>query len=69
MGSNAFGFETVDGEHKHAIAHYLEMAKNRRVDLEGMLTHTFSLDDWRGGVHGARHPGRFGCHKSRVRLP
>jgi threonine dehydrogenase-like Zn-dependent dehydrogenase len=47
VGSNAFGFETVDGVRKHAIAHYLELVNDRRVDLDGMLTHTFSLDDWR----------------------
>jgi threonine dehydrogenase-like Zn-dependent dehydrogenase len=47
VGSNAFGFETVDGVRKHAIAHYLDLANDRRVDLDGMLTHTFSLDEWR----------------------
>jgi threonine dehydrogenase-like Zn-dependent dehydrogenase len=47
VGSNAFGFETVDGVSKHAIDHYLDLASDRRVDLTGMLTHTFSLDDWR----------------------
>jgi threonine dehydrogenase-like Zn-dependent dehydrogenase len=47
VGSNAFGFESVDGVRKHAIAHYLEMADDKRVDLSGMLTHTFPLDQWR----------------------
>ena len=47
MGSNAFGVETVDGVRKHAIAHYLDMVKDKRVDLTGMLTHTFALEEWR----------------------
>jgi threonine dehydrogenase-like Zn-dependent dehydrogenase len=47
VGSNAFGVEEVDGVRKHAIAHYLEMANDRRVDLTGMLTHTFALAEWR----------------------
>jgi threonine dehydrogenase-like Zn-dependent dehydrogenase len=47
VGSNAFGFEMVDGVHKHGIAHYLELAGDGRVDLSAMLTHTFALDDWR----------------------
>jgi threonine dehydrogenase-like Zn-dependent dehydrogenase len=47
VGSNAFGFETVDGVHKHGIAHYLDLASDGRVDLSAMLTHTFALDDWR----------------------
>jgi len=47
VGSNAFGFEEVDGVRKHGIAHYLDMVADGRVDLAGMLTHTFRLDEWR----------------------
>ena len=47
VGSNAFGFEEVDGVRRHGIAHYLELVREGRVDLTGMLTHTFVLDDWR----------------------
>jgi threonine dehydrogenase-like Zn-dependent dehydrogenase len=47
VGSNAFGFETVEGERRHGIQHYLDLVADRRVDLTGMLTHTFPLDDWR----------------------
>jgi len=47
VGSNAFGFEEVDGVRKHGIAHYLDLVADGRVDLTGMLTHTFRLDDWR----------------------
>jgi threonine dehydrogenase-like Zn-dependent dehydrogenase len=46
-GSNAFGVEAVDGVRQHGIAHYLDLAAAGRVDLGGMLTHTFRLDDWR----------------------
>jgi threonine dehydrogenase-like Zn-dependent dehydrogenase len=47
VGSNAFGFEEVDGVRKHGIAHYLDMVGDGRIDLAGMLTHTFRLDAWR----------------------
>ena len=47
VGSNAFGHEDVDGVRRHGIAHYLELTRDGRVDLTGMLTHTFALDDWR----------------------
>jgi threonine dehydrogenase-like Zn-dependent dehydrogenase len=47
VGSNAFGIETVDGMRKHAMEHYLDLVQAGRVDLSAMLTHVFSLDEWR----------------------
>ncbi len=44
IGSNAFGVEEVDGRRQHGIAHYLDLVTQGRVDLGGMLTHTFPLD-------------------------
>lgn len=46
-GSNAFGFEEVEGVRKHGIALYLDLVESGRIDLTGMLTHTFRLDEWR----------------------
>lgn len=48
VGSNAFGFEEVNGVRKHGIEHYLDLASSGQVDLTGMLTHQFPLDEWRG---------------------
>jgi threonine dehydrogenase-like Zn-dependent dehydrogenase len=47
VGSNAFGVEEVDGRRQHGIAHYLDLADAGRIDLTGLLTHTFRLDEWR----------------------
>jgi threonine dehydrogenase-like Zn-dependent dehydrogenase len=47
VGSNAFGVEEVDGVRLHGIAHYLRLAEAGRVDLTGLLTHTFRLSAWR----------------------
>lgn len=46
VGSNAFGVEAVDGVRRHAIDHYLALTVDGRVELTGMLTHTFALSDW-----------------------
>jgi threonine dehydrogenase-like Zn-dependent dehydrogenase len=47
VGSNAFGVEEVDGVRLHGIAHYLRLVEEGRIDMTGMLTHTFRLDQWR----------------------
>jgi threonine dehydrogenase-like Zn-dependent dehydrogenase len=47
VGSNAFGIEEVEGVRQHAIQHYLDLVQDGRVDISGMLTHTFRLPDWR----------------------
>jgi threonine dehydrogenase-like Zn-dependent dehydrogenase len=47
VGSNAFGVEEVEGVRRHGIDHYLHLVENGRIDLSGMLTHTFRLDQWR----------------------
>src|SRR5215469_7228906 len=47
VGSNAFGVEEVDGIRMHGIAHYLRLAEQGRIDLTGMLTHVFRLEQWR----------------------
>lgn len=47
IGSNAFGFETFEGERKHAIQHYLDLTEAGRMDLTGLLTHRFRLEEWR----------------------
>jgi threonine dehydrogenase-like Zn-dependent dehydrogenase len=47
VGSNAFGVEEIDGVRKHGIEHYLDLTAAGRVDLTGMLTHTYALAEWR----------------------
>jgi threonine dehydrogenase-like Zn-dependent dehydrogenase len=47
VGSNAFGVEEVDGVRLHGIEHYLRLVQDGRIDLSGLLTHTFRLEEWR----------------------
>ena len=63
VGSNAFGIEEVDGERKHAIAHYLELVAAGRVDLGPMLTHTFRLERWRDAFLAIANQGETGAVK------
>lgn len=63
VGSNAFGVEEVDGQRKHAIAHYLELAGTGRVDLRPMLTHTFPLERWRDAFSALADQGASGAVK------
>jgi threonine dehydrogenase-like Zn-dependent dehydrogenase len=63
VGSNAFGIEEVEGVRKHGIAHHLDLVAEGRIDLTGMLTHTFSLDDWREAFSTLIHQGDTGAIK------
>jgi len=46
VGSNAFAQEEFDGVRQHAIAHYLELVRDGRIDITPMLTHRFALPEW-----------------------
>jgi threonine dehydrogenase-like Zn-dependent dehydrogenase len=63
VGSNAFGIEEVDGRRQHGIRHYLDLVADNRVDLTGMLTHTFRLDEWRGAFATIATQGDTGAIK------
>ena len=63
VGSNAFGIEDVEGERKHGIQHYLDLATAGRVDLTGLLTHTFGLSDWQLAFHTIAEQAHTGAVK------
>jgi threonine dehydrogenase-like Zn-dependent dehydrogenase len=63
VGSNAFGFEEVDGVRQHAMEHYLALVRSGRIDLTGMLTHTFPLDEWRTAFRTLIDQGTTGAIK------
>ncbi len=47
IGSNAFGDEAFEGHKQHAFEHFFELLRDGRVHLDGMLTHRFTLPEWR----------------------
>ncbi len=63
VGSNAFGIEWVEGRRKHAIAHYLDLAGDGRIDLRPILTHTFRLEQWRDAFLAIANQGESGAVK------
>jgi threonine dehydrogenase-like Zn-dependent dehydrogenase len=63
VGSNAFGIEEIDGQRKHAIAHYLDLVLAGRMDLGPMLTHTFRLEQWRDAFLAIANQGESGAVK------
>lgn len=63
VGSNAFGIEGVEGRRKHGIEHYLDLVAAGRVDLSGMLTHTFRLEQWRDAFYTIATQGETGAVK------
>jgi threonine dehydrogenase-like Zn-dependent dehydrogenase len=63
VGSNAFGIEEVEGVRQHAIQHYLDLVQDGRIDLTGMLTHTFPLTAWQSAFATIADQGRTGAIK------
>jgi threonine dehydrogenase-like Zn-dependent dehydrogenase len=63
VGSNAFGVEEVEGVRAHAIEHYLALVGDGRIDLTGMLTHRFRLDQWREALLTLIHQDDTGAIK------
>jgi threonine dehydrogenase-like Zn-dependent dehydrogenase len=47
IGSNAFGVEELDGVRRHAMEIYLDLVRQRRIDVTPILSHRFTLDDYR----------------------
>jgi threonine dehydrogenase-like Zn-dependent dehydrogenase len=63
VGSNAFGIETVEGRRQHAISHYIDLVRAGRIDLDGLLTHTFPLEGWHDAFGTLAEQGTTGAIK------
>ena len=63
VGSNAFGDETFEGRRCHAFQHFFGLLDEGRIDLSGMLTHRFRLDEWREAFGTIVHQGDTGAIK------
>jgi len=46
-GAYCYGYTDVQGERKHIFEIAIDFVKQKRVHLESMVTHTFSIEDYR----------------------
>jgi len=68
-GSNAFGIEEWQGRRQHAMAWYLELVSQGKLDATAILTHRYRLDDWREAFLACRHQGQSGAVKVLFEFP
>ena len=69
VGSNAFGFETMDGRRRHAMQWYLDFVAAGKVDVTPMLTHRFPIDRYREAMLCCLDQGRSGAVKVAFEFP
>jgi len=63
VGSNAFGVEEFEGTRQHAMQHYLDLVRAKRVDVTPILTHRFRLDDYKEAFRTTHTQGETGAVK------
>ncbi|HZP42776.1 MAG TPA: alcohol dehydrogenase catalytic domain-containing protein [Candidatus Binatia bacterium] len=63
IGSNAFGVEEFEGRRRHAMEIYLDLVASRRIDATPILTHRFTLDDYREAFLACGKQGDSGAVK------
>jgi threonine dehydrogenase-like Zn-dependent dehydrogenase len=63
IGSNAFGVEEFEGRRRHSMETYLDLVQSGRIDVTPILTHRFTLDDYRSAFLACGDQGRSGAVK------
>jgi threonine dehydrogenase-like Zn-dependent dehydrogenase len=64
VGSNAFGVEEIDGRRQHAMAWYFELLRSHGIDVTPILTHRFTLGDYRQALLANVDQGNSGAVKT-----
>jgi threonine dehydrogenase-like Zn-dependent dehydrogenase len=57
VGSNAFAVEEIGGERRHAIEWYLDWVSQGKLDVTPIITHRFSLAEYRDAFMVCRDQG------------
>jgi threonine dehydrogenase-like Zn-dependent dehydrogenase len=63
IGSNAFGVEEFEGRQRHAMEIYLDLVRSGRIDVTPILTHRYTLDEYREAFLACGDQGTSGAVK------
>lgn len=63
VGSNAFGVEEWNGKHQHAMQHYFDLIRERKIDMTPIITHRFRLEDYKDAFRSTHEQGKSGAVK------
>jgi threonine dehydrogenase-like Zn-dependent dehydrogenase len=63
IGSNAFGVEEFEGKRRHSMEIYLDMVASGRIDVTPILTHRFTLEEYRDAFLTCGDQGKTGAVK------
>jgi threonine dehydrogenase-like Zn-dependent dehydrogenase len=63
IGSNAFGVEELEGRRAHAMELYLDLVAQGRIDVTPILTHRFTLDQYRDAFLACGEQAKSGAVK------
>jgi len=63
VGSNAFGVEEFEGRRRHAMEIYFDLVASGRIDVTPVITHRFTLDDYRRAFLACAEQGASGAVK------
>jgi threonine dehydrogenase-like Zn-dependent dehydrogenase len=63
IGSNAFGQEDFEGRRRHAMEIYLDLVRDGRIDVTPILTHRFTLAEYRDAFRACYDQHRSGAVK------
>jgi len=63
VGSNAFGVEEWRGKRQHAMRHYFDLIREKRIDVTPIITHRFRLEEYRDAFRYTHEQGTSGAVK------
>ncbi|HEV7733820.1 MAG TPA: zinc-binding dehydrogenase [Candidatus Binatia bacterium] len=69
IGSNAFGVEEFEGTRRHSMEIYLDLVRTGRIDATAILSHRFSLDQYREAFLACGDQARSGAVKVLFEFP